>query len=135
LPGSIADDEASLHGVVLYIEDNPVNLILVEQLLMRWPGVVLLQAENGKDGIALARSGSPDLILLDMRLPDMDGVEILEALRSHEESRHCTVVALSASAMPDDISAAKRAGATDYWTKPLDFNHFLKEVRRHLQRS
>jgi CheY-like chemotaxis protein len=67
-----------------------------------------------------------------MRLPDMDGIEILQALRSHEESRNRTVVALSASAMPDDINAAKRAGASDYWTKPLDFNHFLKEVRRLL---
>jgi PAS domain S-box-containing protein len=122
-------------GVVLYIEDNPVNLLLVEQLLSRWPGLVLAQAENGRDGIAMARSARPDLILLDMQLPDMSGLQVLAALRDDATSQHCRVVALSASAMPDEMSAARAAGAFDYWTKPLDFDHFFREMKRLLEPS
>ncbi|MCX2860780.1 PAS domain S-box protein [Paucibacter sp. PLA-PC-4] len=126
-------DESLPTGVVLYIEDNPVNLLLVEQLLLRWPGVVLAQAENGMDGIALARTVEPDLILLDMRLPDMDGVAVLAALSGEGGGVGCPVIALSASAMPDEVGAARKAGAFDYWTKPLDFEHFLREMRRLLR--
>jgi PAS domain S-box-containing protein len=125
--------DAAPSGVVLYIEDNPVNLLLVEQLLLRWSGVVLVQAENGSDGIAMARTTRPDLILLDMRLPDMDGLAVLAALQRDEATRGCRVVALSASAMPDEVAAARQAGASDYWTKPLDFDHFLREMRRLLK--
>jgi CheY-like chemotaxis protein len=127
-------DDSEVRGTVLYIEDNSVNLILVEQLLMRWPDVVLLQAETGKDGLAVARSAKPDLILLDMRLPDMEGIQVLLGLQQHAATRNCPVVALSASAMPEDVTAARKAGARDYWTKPLDFNHFLKEVRSILSK-
>ena len=122
-------------GVVLYIEDNQVNLLLVEQLLLRWPGVVLVQAENGRDGIAMARTARPDLILLDMHLPDMDGLGVLDALRKDDDTRHLRVVALSASAMSDEVAAAREAGAFDYWTKPLDFDYFLREMRRLLPAS
>ncbi len=128
----LGGDEASPAGVVLYIEDNPVNRLLIEQLLMRWPSVLLVQAENGVDGIAMARTAQPDLILLDMRLPDMDGLAVLGALRRHEVTRDRRVIALSASAMPDEVAAAREAGAFDYWTKPLDFDFFLGEVRRLL---
>jgi PAS domain S-box-containing protein len=131
-PTTSGGEEAAPCGVVLYIEDNPVNLLLVEQLLLRWPGVVLVQAENGSDGIAMARTAEPDLILLDMRLPDMDGLAVLNALQRDEATRGCRVVSLSASAMPDEVAAARQAGAFDYWTKPLDFDHFLREVRRLL---
>ena len=131
-PPVAVGDDSSPTGVVLYIEDNPVNLLLVEQLLLRWPGVVLAQAENGMDGIALARSAKPDLILLDMRLPDMDGLAVLAALHDEGVSTDCPVIALSASAMPDEVSAAQKAGAFDYWTKPLNFEHFLREMRRLL---
>jgi len=119
-------------GVVLYIEDNPVNFMLVEQLLLRWPGVTLLSAETGQNGLAIARAAAIDLILLDMRLPDMDGVEVLRQLRADESTRACRVVALSASAMPEEVNAAKEGGAADYWTKPLDFDQFLGDMRRML---
>jgi PAS domain S-box-containing protein len=132
LPGRGDANGAEPAGAVLYIEDNPVNLLLVEQLLSRWPGVEMLQAETGLDGIALARSATPDLVLLDMRLPDMDGVEVLAALRADPQTRDLRVIALSASAMPDEVDAARRAGATDYWTKPLDFEQFVRDVRRLL---
>jgi PAS domain S-box-containing protein len=126
---SVNDDP---HGVVLYVEDNPVNLILVQQLLLRWPRVILLQAETGEAGLALARSAKPDLVLLDMRLPDMDGIAVLAALQGDESTHGLRVVALSASAMPDEVSAARKAGAFDYWTKPLDFEHFQREMKRLL---
>jgi signal transduction histidine kinase/CheY-like chemotaxis protein len=118
-------------GVVLYIEDNPVNLLLVEQFLSRWPRVLLVQAENGTDGIALARTTKPDVILLDMRLPDMEGTDVLAALENFPLTP-CRVIALSASAMPEDVKAARLAGAFDYWTKPLNFEQFRVEMARLL---
>jgi PAS domain S-box-containing protein len=116
-------------GVVLYIEDNAVNFMLVEQLMQRWPDVTLLHAETGQEGLDMALAHPTDLILLDMRLPDFDGVETLRRLQLHPLTRGRRVVALSASAMPEDVDAARRAGALDYWTKPLDFDVFLREMK------
>ena len=115
-------------GRVLYIEDNPVNAVLVEHLLSRWPAVQLSTAPDGASGIAMAQAARPDLVLLDMQLPDMNGVEILQALRADPATQALTVVALSASAMPEEVLAARDAGASDYWTKPLDFGRFLQDV-------
>lgn len=122
-------------GVVLYIEDNPVNMLLVEQMLFRWSGVKFVPAENGARGIELARSLLPDLVLLDMQLPDMSGFDVLQALRGDSATQSLRIVALSASAMPEEIEHALRYGASDYWTKPLDFDRFLSDVRRLLQRK
>ncbi|MCR5882912.1 response regulator [Rhizobacter sp. J219] len=128
-------DAAEPEGTVLYIEDNPINLLLVEQLLLRWPGVRLLQAETGEKGIELAQALRPDLVLLDMRLPDMSGPEVLEELREHPRTRGLRVVALSASAMPEEVALAREGGAHDYWTKPLDFDRFTADLKRLLARS
>ena len=119
-------------GTVLYIEDNPVNVLLVEQLLSRWPNVTLLRAGTGEAGVALARSARPDVILLDMRLPDMDGAGVLAALGADEAMRGLRVIALSANAMPAEIAAATRAGAADYWTKPIDCERFLASMAQLL---
>lgn len=124
--------EPSPVGVVLYIEDNPVNMLLVEHMLASWSGVRLVKAEDGGSGIELARSLLPDLVLLDMQLPDMHGIDVLQALRADAATRHLRVVALSASAMPEDVERALRFGAADYWTKPLDFKRFLRDLRRLL---
>ncbi|MEP7102543.1 MAG: ATP-binding protein, partial [Burkholderiales bacterium] len=130
--GDAAAEGVSPRGVVLYIEDNPVNFMLVEHLLLRWPEVNLLHAETGADGLAIARAAAVDLILLDMRLPDIDGLEVLRHLRSTDPGLQCRVVALSASAMPDEVDAAAKAGAVEYWTKPLEFVQFLRDMRRLL---
>jgi len=114
---------------VLYIEDNPVNQLLVEQLLARWSAVRLVQAEDGTNGIELARSLRPDLVLLDMQLPDMDGFAVLDALRADPATRDLRVIALSASAMPELVAQAFAHGAADYWTKPLDFDRFLADMQ------
>ncbi|HET7794931.1 MAG TPA: ATP-binding protein [Rhizobacter sp.] len=129
-PGELGQDAPQ--GVVLYIEDNPINLLLVEQLLLPWKGVRLVQAETGEKGLELARALHPDLVLLDMRLPDMDGPEVMKALRVDPQTRDLRVVALSASAMPDEVALARESGAFDYWTKPLDFERFMADLRRLL---
>jgi len=131
LDGSAGDAESPA-GVVLYVEDNPVNLLLVEQLLARWSRVHLVQAEDGASGIELMRSLRPDLVLLDMQLPDMDGLAVLRALRADPATRDLTVIALSANAMPELMKQARALGAADYWTKPLDFDRFLADMQRLL---
>ena len=119
-------------GVLLYVEDNPVNLLLVEQMLQRWPSVRMVKAEDGRTGLDLARTLRPDVVLLDMHLPDLDGPEILRRLRADPATGGLVVVALSASAMADEVSAARAAGANDYWTKPFDVDQMLRDLRRLL---
>ncbi len=121
-------DEAT----ILYIEDNPVNAVLVEQLLSRWPRVRCEVAVDGTQGLELAHELHPDLILLDMQLPDMTGLDVMERLRADATTRGLLVVALSASAMESDIAKARDAGASEYWTKPIDFGPFLSGVYRIL---
>jgi signal transduction histidine kinase len=119
-------------GVVLYVEDNPVNALLVEQMLLPWSGVRLLHAADGASGLAQARLARPDLVLLDMHLQDMDGTQILRALRSDATTAGLNVVILSASAMQEEIDVARQCGAADYWTKPLAVERFLAGVRHWL---
>lgn len=122
----------SHQGTVLYIEDNPINVMLVEAMLDGWPEVKLVGAELGARGIAQARALKPDLVLLDMQLPDMSGLEVIRALRSDPDTRDLRIVVLSASAMPEEVDQARSAGADDYWTKPLDYAAFLDGVGRML---
>jgi CheY-like chemotaxis protein len=115
---------AAERAVVLNIEDDPVNQILVEQMLLQCPGVRLVQAANGEDGIVLARTRRPDLVLLDMQLPDMSGLEVLAALHNDPRTRSMRVAAVSANAITDDIARTLATGALAYWTKPLQLESF-----------
>jgi PAS domain S-box-containing protein len=124
-----ADPQNAPQGVVLYIEDNPINVILVEQLLARWPRTRLVTAANGAEGLHSARTLKPDVVLLDIQLPDMSGLDVLQRLKADPQTRDLVVVALSANALPDDMAAARAAGASDYWTKPIDFDAFLQGMR------
>ena len=119
---------AAQEAVVLYIEDDPVNQILVAQMLSRCAGVNLITADNGLTGLALANQRQPDLVLLDMNLPDMTGFEVLAALRAYPRTEFVQVVAVSANAMPADMARARELGVTDYWTKPLALDAFLTGV-------
>ncbi|UUX95038.1 ATP-binding protein [Aquabacterium sp. J223] len=119
-------------GSVLYIEDNPVNAMLVIQLLARWPSVRVEVSTDGQTGLRRARELKPDLLLLDMQLPDMPGLEVMQRLRADPATCTLTVVALSASAMPEEVEAARHAGAIAYWTKPIDFERFLLDLSAHL---
>jgi len=123
-----ATDTEQVSGSVLYIEDNLVNSVLVEQMLSRWPGVKLSTRPDGASGIAAALELQPDLVLLDLQLPDMSGVQVLQALRKDARSAGLRIVALSASAMPEEVEAARGAGASDYWTKPLELEAFTRNV-------
>ena len=121
-----------VHGqptkTLLYVEDNPANLQLVEQLIARRPDIRLLSARDGKLGIALARSKQPDLILMDINLPGIGGIEALQMLREDPVTMRIPVVALSANAMPRDIEKGLAAGFFRYLTKPIRVDEFMKTL-------
>ncbi|MFT3820088.1 MAG: PAS domain-containing protein [Rubrivivax sp.] len=114
---------------VLYIEDNPVNALLVRELLRPHDGIRLEVAADGRSGLALARDWQPHLLLLDMQLPDIDGIEVLRCLRQDPATAALRCVALSANAMPADVAAAQAAGAIGYWTKPIEFGSFVARLQ------
>jgi hypothetical protein len=120
---------------VLYIEDNPVNVLIVQELVSRRPGLRLSVAVNGHSGVDEARRLRPDLILLDMQLPDIDGLEVLRRLRADPATAGLRCIAVSANVMPADVARAMAAGLDDYWTKPIDMGTFLSTIDRLLQRS
>jgi CheY-like chemotaxis protein/PAS domain-containing protein len=113
---------------LLYIEDNPVNALIVKELLSRRSDFQLHIAVDGASGVQQALRLKPDLILIDMQLPDMDGLQVLHRLRAEPTLAHIVCIALSANVVPEDIQRALDAGMADYWTKPLDFNAFLKAL-------
>ena len=115
-------------GTLLYIEDNPVNAMLVEELLHSRSGLTVRTAPDGERGVALALSLRPSLVLVDMQLPDFDGFEVLRRLRAVPETAGLTCVVLSANAMPADVARARQAGFADYWTKPINFSQFLASL-------
>ncbi len=119
-------------GLVLYIEDNPVNVAVVEGLLSHWDGVSVASAARGQLGIEMARRLLPGLVLLDMGLPDLDGVAVLTALRQDPRTAGLPVVMLSASAQPDEVARAMQAGAVEYLGKPVDFQRLAATVARLL---
>jgi PAS domain S-box-containing protein len=117
---------------VLCVEDNPVNLLLVCELLALRPAVQLRTAVDGQSALAAAQLQRPDLLLLDLQLPDISGRDVLRQLRSMPSMQGCRYVALSADAMPERISEALAAGFDDYWTKPIDFGSFLAGIDEQL---
>jgi len=118
---------------VLCVEDNPVNLQLVRELLALRPGVRLRCAEDGLSGVAAALAEPPDLVLLDLQLPDISGQEVFQRLKADPRTALCHIVALSADAMPEHISAVLSAGFDGYWTKPIEFDAFLGHIDRLAQ--
>ncbi len=124
---------SSMHDyTVLYIEDNPANLRLVTQLLGRRSDMHLWGAEEPYKGLEMAFENNPDLVLLDINLPGIDGFAVLERLRENEITKNTPVIAVSANAMPEDIQKAKEAGFNDYVTKPIDVKSLLKTVEKWL---
>ncbi len=117
--------------VVLQIEDNPSNRALVEGVVAMRPRWRLHSAALPGEGLALAEALQPQLILLDIHLPDMDGWEVLRRLRAHPRTRDIPVVAVSASAMAADVARGREAGFTDYLTKPLPLQRLLALLDAH----
>ena len=113
-----------LHSL-LYVEDNPTNMKLVEQIIARHPDLQLLTAITGALGIERARATCPKVILLDINLPDINGIEVLKILHSDPITAHIPIIALSANAMPRDIALGLEAGFFRYLTKPINMNELM----------
>jgi PAS domain S-box-containing protein len=118
---------------VLYVEDSPANLALVEQLIARRPDMRLLTAVNGTLGIELARASQPDLILMDIHLPGISGIDALKILREDPNTKHIPVVALSANAMPANVKKGLEAGFFRYLTKPVKVTEFMETLNAALK--
>ena len=118
---------------LLYVEDNLANMKLVEQLIARRPDLRLLTAVNGTLGIEVARTSQPTMILMDINLPGISGVEALKVLRGDPATAHIPVVALSANAMPRDIEKGLQAGFFRYLTKPIKINEFMHTLDAALE--
>jgi len=110
---------------LLYVEDNPANLMLVEDLVERRPDIRLLTARDGNHGVEIARASLPDVILMDINLPGISGITALRILAEDPATAHIPVIALSANAMPHDIEKGLKAGFFRYLTKPIKVNAFM----------
>jgi CheY-like chemotaxis protein len=118
---------------VLYIEDDPVNFVLVERILGFRPGLEVLHAPQGHLGVELALAYQPQLVLLDLNLPDMHGSDVLRVLQANSATENIPVVVLSADATPSQIERLLTAGAKNYLTKPFDLEPFLAVVDDYVQ--
>ena len=128
-PAPIAQAQARAAAqsrTLLYVEDNPANLMLVEDLVARRADIRLLSAEDGNRGIEIARASRPDVILMDINLPGISGIQALKILRADPATAHIPVVALSANAMPRDIAKGLAAGFFRYLTKPIKVDEFME---------
>jgi PAS domain S-box-containing protein len=122
-------------GTIVYIEDNLSNVKLVERMVARLPEVRVIPAMQGKLGIDLIRRHHPDLVLLDLHLPDLHGREVLEQLKRDPATAAIPVVVVSADATSGQVERLMAGGATDYLPKPIDLDLLLKTITRVLQRS
>jgi CheY-like chemotaxis protein len=120
---------------LLYVEDNRANMQLVEQLIARRPDMRLLSAGDGTRGIALARTHQPEVILMDINLPGISGIQALKILRDDPETKHIPVLAISANAMPHDIRKGLEAGFFRYLTKPINVNDFMHALDMALEHA
>lgn len=115
-----ASAEREGNFTLLYVEDSPVNLKLMEKILLRRGDVTMVSAKDGAEGLEKAKELRPDLIFMDINLPDMQGFQVYEALKAQIETENIPVIALSANAMPEDIKKGITAGFLEYLTKPFD---------------
>jgi CheY-like chemotaxis protein len=118
---------------VLCVEDNPANLMLVARLLARRSDLQLISAKDGRSGIELARSALPDLILMDINLPGISGLDALQILAADPLTSHIPVLALSANAMPRDVERGLEAGFFRYLTKPIKLTEFVQALDHALE--
>ena len=125
------DGRPDLKGKVLYIEDQEINQVLMEAQLADQPGIQLIKAITGAEGVRLVRAEKPDLVLLDMHLPDFGGLEVVRELMI-EISDGLKVALLTADSLSMDIIKAMSLGAYEYWIKPVDRAHLLAGLRRAL---
>lgn len=126
LSGKVEDE--GFDGTVLYVEDNPANMLFMESVFERFANLRLITATNAEDGIKMAQRESPDMLLMDVALPGMSGNEAVRQLRESSDFGKKPIIALSANAMQSDIKAGLDAGFDVYLTKPLDITLLMKEL-------
>jgi len=133
---TVALPKLSAGGVrhtLLYVEDNPANMNLIEQVIERRPDMRLVTAVNATLGIELARSNLPQVILMDVNLPGMSGIKAMQILREDPTTAHIPIVALSANAMPRDIAKGLQMGFFRYLTKPIRVKEFMETLNEALE--
>ena len=137
LPADLATPVRAIapQRTLLYVEDNPANLMLVEQIIEDHPHLCMLSACDGNLGIALARVQLPDVILMDITLPGISGTHAMKILRADPLTQHIPIIALSANAMLHDIEKGLEAGFFRYLTKPIKVTEFLEVLDAALQFS
>ncbi|MGH8119745.1 MAG: response regulator [Gammaproteobacteria bacterium] len=128
----VSSASSSAAGKVLYIEDTQANVNLMRMVLKRQPGIELKDASSAEAGIELARQELPDLILMDIGLPGMDGIEALKILRGDETTRGIPVIAITAATMPHDIERINKAGFDNYLSKPFDVQKIPDFIAKYL---
>ena len=119
--------------VILIVEDDPKNLKLIRDLL-QIRGYTTLEATDGKQGVDMARAKMPDLILMDIQMPVMDGFEAISILKADPVTKSIPIIALTAFAMQGDREKCMEAGCNDYITKPLDTRVFMTKVKEYLEK-
>jgi len=119
--------------VILIVEDDPRNLKLIRDLL-QIRGYTTLEATDGKQGVDMARAKMPDLILMDIQMPVMDGFEATSILKADPVTKSITIVALTAFAMQGDREKCMESGFNDYITKPLDTRAFMTKIKEYLEK-
>jgi len=135
--GPVTEEPAERRGgttVVLYVEDDRPNALLVERLLLQRPGVTMMDARTGAEGMRLAREHRPALVLLDLRLPDMHGLEVVERLRNDPTTSGLPIAVISGGAEPEVIERLRAAGVTEVMMKPFDVTRLLALVDGALAR-
>ena len=115
---------------VLIIEDNPVNRLLLKKVLTHY-GVDVVEAEDGKVGIELAHSQNPDLILLDLQLPEIDGITVAKTLKADESTAHIPLIAVSANVRETDKANAMEAGCEGFIEKPIDTRSIYEKIKEY----
>jgi signal transduction histidine kinase/CheY-like chemotaxis protein len=117
-----------IKGTLLYVEDTPTNIRLMESIVAQIEGLTMVAALTGKEGVELAKVTKPDIIILDVNLPDMSGIEVLEELRRHDETRAIPTLALSAAATKGDVDSGLDAGFRQYLTKPIQVSEVVEAI-------
>jgi CheY-like chemotaxis protein/two-component sensor histidine kinase len=130
--GGLPLPEAVAESQLLYVEDNPSNIDLFLGVMALHPGYQVSVATDGLEGLAVARNAPPDLAVIDINLPGIDGIELCRRLKADPLTQHIPLIALSANAMPADIERARRAGFDVYLTKPLNVAQLFAEIERML---
>ncbi|MBT5298005.1 MAG: response regulator [Rhodospirillaceae bacterium] len=125
-------NQSNMAAEILYIEDNPANLQLMEAVIEEMDGLTLISAHNAELGMTMASEQQPNLILMDINLPGIDGVAAMHALSANDATKDIPVIAISAAAMKSDVERSMSAGFKDYLTKPFNVPELVKSIKKEL---